>query len=69
VESWVPCAGAWKKDIAIGEKEIKGAGPAALANPISPAKAPPEVVAECRANLAEAEAQARWRGEGLRVLA
>ena len=44
------------KDLAKAEKEIKGLA-GRLANPNFAAKAPPEVVAECRANLAEAEAQ------------
>jgi valyl-tRNA synthetase len=44
------------KDLAKAEEEIKGlAGRLANANFL--AKAPPEVVAECRANLAAAEAQ------------
>jgi valyl-tRNA synthetase len=46
-----------EKDIAKAEKEIKGLA-GRLANPNFAGKAPPEVVAECRANLAEAEAQA-----------
>ncbi|MFM9109854.1 MAG: valine--tRNA ligase [Prochlorococcaceae cyanobacterium] len=45
------------KDLARSEKEIAGLS-ARLANPSFAGKAPPEVVAECRANLAEAEAQA-----------
>jgi valyl-tRNA synthetase len=45
------------KDLAKAEKEIKGLA-GRLANPNFAAKAPPEVVAECRANLAEAEMQA-----------
>jgi len=45
------------KDIAKAEKEIKGLA-GRLANPNFAGKAPPEVVAECRVNLAEAEAQA-----------
>ena len=45
------------KDIAKADKEIKGLA-GRLANPNFADKAPPEVVAECRANLAEAEAQA-----------
>jgi valyl-tRNA synthetase len=46
------------KDIAKADKEIKGLA-GRLANPNFADKAPPEVVAECRANLAEAEAQAQ----------
>jgi len=46
-----------EKDIAKADKEIKGLA-GRLANPNFADKAPPEVVAECRANLAEAEAQA-----------
>jgi valyl-tRNA synthetase len=46
-----------EKDIAKAEKEIKGLA-GRLANPNFADKAPAEVVAECRANLAEAEAQA-----------
>jgi valyl-tRNA synthetase len=46
------------KDIAKADKEIKGLA-GRLANPNFAGKAPPEVVAECRANLAEAEAQAQ----------
>jgi valyl-tRNA synthetase len=46
-----------EKDLAKAEKEIKGLA-SRLANPNFAGKAPPEVVAECRANLAEAEAQA-----------
>ena len=45
------------KDIAKAEKEIKGLS-GRLANPNFADKAPPAVVAECKANLAEAEAQA-----------
>ncbi len=45
------------KDIAKAEKEIAGLT-GRLANPNFAGKAPPEVVAECKANLAEAEAQA-----------
>ncbi len=47
-----------QKDIAKAEKEIKGLA-GRLANPNFADKAPPEVVAECKANLAEAEAQAQ----------
>jgi valyl-tRNA synthetase len=46
-----------EKDIAKAEKEIKGLA-GRLANPNFADKAPPEVVADCKANLAEAEAQA-----------
>ena len=49
--------GRLEKDIAKAEKEIAGLS-GRLANPNFAGKAPPEVVAECRANLAEAEAQA-----------
>ncbi|MCS5690848.1 valine--tRNA ligase [Cyanobium sp. FGCU-6] len=45
------------KDLAKAEQEIAGLA-GRLANPNFAGKAPPEVVAECRANLAEAEAQA-----------
>jgi valyl-tRNA synthetase len=50
--------GRLEKDIAKAEKEIKGLA-GRLANPNFADKAPPEVVAECKANLAEAEAQAQ----------
>lgn len=50
--------GRLEKDIAKAEKEIQGLS-GRLANPNFAGKAPPEVVAECRANLAEAEAQAQ----------
>jgi valyl-tRNA synthetase len=50
--------GRLEKDIAKADKEIKGLA-GRLANPNFAGKAPPEVVAECRANLAEAEAQAQ----------
>jgi valyl-tRNA synthetase len=46
-----------EKDIAKADKEIKGLA-GRLANPNFADKAPPEVVAECKANLAEAQAQA-----------
>jgi valyl-tRNA synthetase len=46
-----------EKDIAKADKEIKGLA-GRLANPNFADKAPAEVVAECKANLAEAEAQA-----------
>jgi valyl-tRNA synthetase len=49
--------GRLEKDLAKAEKEIKGLV-ARLDNPNFAGKAPPEVVAECRVNLAEAEAQA-----------
>ncbi|MGB7565093.1 MAG: valine--tRNA ligase [Prochlorococcaceae cyanobacterium] len=59
--------GRLEKDLGKAEKEIAGLS-ARLANPNFAGKAPPEVVAEARANLAEAEAQAklaRGRLEGL----
>jgi valyl-tRNA synthetase len=46
-----------QKDLAKVEKEITGLA-GRLANPNFAGKAPPEVVAECQANLAEARAQA-----------
>jgi len=46
-----------EKDIAKATKEISGQA-GRLANPNFAGKAPPEVVAECKAHLAEAEAQA-----------
>jgi len=49
--------GRLEKDIAKADKEIAGLS-GRLANPNFAGKAPPEVVAECKANLAEAEAQA-----------
>jgi len=49
--------GRLEKDLAKAEKEIKGLA-GRLANPNFADKAPVEVVAECHANLAEAEAQA-----------
>ena len=49
--------GRLEKDIAKADREIKGLA-GRLANPNFADKAPPEVVAECRANLLEAEAQA-----------
>ena len=49
--------GRLEKDLAKAEKEIKGLA-GRLANPNFADKAPPEVVAECGVNLAEAEAQA-----------
>ena len=48
--------GRLEKDIAKASKEIQGLA-GRLANPNFAGKAPPEVVAECRANLADAEAQ------------
>ncbi|WP_198006478.1 valine--tRNA ligase [Cyanobium sp. PCC 7001] len=56
-----------EKDLAKAEKEIQGLA-GRLANPNFAGKAPPEVVAACRANLAEVEAQAalaRGRLQGL----
>jgi valyl-tRNA synthetase len=50
--------GRLEKDIAKADKEIKGLA-GRLANPNFADKAPPEVVAECKANLVEAEAQAK----------
>ncbi|MBU6251429.1 MAG: valine--tRNA ligase [Cyanobacteria bacterium REEB417] len=50
--------GRLEKDITKAEKEIEGLA-GRLANPNFADKAPPEVVAECKANLAEAEAQAQ----------
>jgi valyl-tRNA synthetase len=47
-----------EKDLLKIEKEITGLT-GRLANPNFAGKAPPEVVAECQANLAEAEAQAQ----------
>jgi valyl-tRNA synthetase len=49
--------GRLEKDLARAEKEINGLA-GRLANPNFAGKAPPEVVAECRANLAEAQTQA-----------
>ncbi len=49
--------GRLQKDIAKAEKEIAGLA-GRLADPNLAGKAPPGVVAECRVNLAEAEAQA-----------
>jgi valyl-tRNA synthetase len=46
-----------QKDLAKADKEIAGLQ-GRLANPNFAGKAPPEVVAECQANLAEAQAQA-----------
>jgi valyl-tRNA synthetase len=50
--------GRLEKDLAKAEKEIMGLA-RRLANPNFADKAPAEVVTECRANLAEAEAQAK----------
>jgi len=60
--------GRLEKDIAKAEKEIKGLA-GRLANPNFAGKAPPEVVAECKANLAEAEAQAQLAQKRLADLA
>jgi valyl-tRNA synthetase len=49
--------GRLEKDLAKAEKEIAGLA-GRLANPNFAGKAPPEVVTECQANLAEAQAQA-----------
>jgi valyl-tRNA synthetase len=49
--------GRLEKDLAKAEKEIAGLA-GRLANPNFAGKAPPAVVAECKANLAEVEAQA-----------
>ncbi|WP_255004258.1 valine--tRNA ligase [Cyanobium sp. HWJ4-Hawea] len=49
--------GRLEKDLAKAEKEIAGLA-GRLANPNFADKAPPEVVAECKANLAEAQTQA-----------
>ena len=49
--------GRLEKDLAKAEKEIKGLA-GRLGNPNFTAKAPADVVAECQANLAEAEVQA-----------
>jgi valyl-tRNA synthetase len=46
-----------EKDIAKAEKNIEGLT-GRLANPNYASRAPPEVIAECRANLADSEAQA-----------
>ncbi|HYP04561.1 MAG TPA: valine--tRNA ligase [Cyanobium sp.] len=56
-----------RKDLVRAEKEIAGLT-GRLANPNFTGKAPPEVVAECRANLAEAEAQAALSYRRLRDL-
>jgi len=52
--------------LAKAEKEIKGLA-GRLSNPNFADKAPPEVVAECKAKLAEAEVQADWRADGWRI--
>jgi valyl-tRNA synthetase len=57
-----------EKDIAKAEKEIRGLA-ARLTNPSFAEKAPPEVVAECRVNLADAEAQAALARRRLHDLA
>jgi valyl-tRNA synthetase len=49
--------GRLEKDLAKAEKEMAGLS-GRLANPNFASKAPPDVVVECKANLAEAEAQA-----------
>jgi valyl-tRNA synthetase len=55
------------KDLAKAEKEIAGLA-GRLANPNFAGKAPPEVVAACRANLAEAESQAQLARQRLAEL-
>jgi valyl-tRNA synthetase len=57
-----------EKDLAKAQKEIQGLS-GRLANPNFAGKAPPEVVTECRANLAEAEAQAELVRQRLADLA
>ncbi|MEB3198900.1 MAG: valine--tRNA ligase [Synechococcaceae cyanobacterium] len=59
--------GRLQKDIGKAEKEIQGLS-GRLANPSFAGKAPPEVVAECRAKLAEAEAQAELARKRLQDL-
>ncbi|MFO8238545.1 MAG: class I tRNA ligase family protein, partial [Prochlorococcaceae cyanobacterium] len=59
--------GRLEKDLAKADKEIQGLA-SRLANPNFAGKAPPEVVAECRANLAEAEAQAELARRRLKDL-
>jgi valyl-tRNA synthetase len=59
--------GRLQKDLAKAEKEIAGLA-GRLANPNFAGKAPPEVVAECKANLAEAEAQAELARQRLAEL-
>ncbi|MCX5940004.1 MAG: valine--tRNA ligase [Cyanobium sp. LacPavin_0818_WC50_MAG_67_9] len=56
------------KDLAKAEKEIAGLA-GRLANPNFAGKAPPEVVAECQTNLAEAQAQAELARRRLADLA
>ncbi|KEF41299.1 MAG: valyl-tRNA synthetase [Cyanobium sp. CACIAM 14] len=56
-----------EKDLARAEKEIAGLA-GRLANPNFAGKAPAEVVAECRENLAEAEAQAELARRRLKEL-
>ncbi len=61
IEGWVDLEalrGRLSKDLARAEKELAGLA-ARLANPNFAGKAPPAVVAECKANLAEARAQAQ----------
>ena len=53
----LPIRGHLDGDIAKAEMEIKGLA-GRLGNPNFADKAPPSVVAECKANLAEAESQA-----------
>ncbi len=60
--------GRLEKDLAKATKEIQGLA-GRLANPNFAGKAPPEVVAECRANLAEAEAQADLARKRLATIA
>ncbi|MFM9102222.1 MAG: class I tRNA ligase family protein, partial [Cyanobium sp.] len=60
--------GRLEKDIAKAEKEINGLS-SRLSNPNFAGKAPPEVVAACRANLVEAEAQAELAKKRLADLA
>ena len=59
--------GRLQKDLVKAEKEIAGLA-GRLANPNFAGKAPPEVVAECKANLAEAEAQAELSRQRLAEL-
>ncbi len=59
--------GRHEKDIAKAAKVIVGLS-GRLANPNFAGKAPPEVVAECRANLAEAQAQAELARQRLAEL-
>jgi valyl-tRNA synthetase len=55
------------RDLAKAEKEISGLA-GRLANPNFASKAPAEVVAECQANLAEAQAQAQLARQRLAEL-